>query len=49
MPPVLGHTGSTGCWLFYCPELDTYLAGSVNEVTAAPVPFRMVPKMLSIV
>lgn len=48
MPPVLGHTGSTGCWLFYCPELDTFLAGSVNEVTAGAVPFRIVPKILRV-
>ncbi len=48
LPPVLGHTGSSGCWLFYCPELDTYLTGSVNEVTAAPVPFKLVPKLLRV-
>lgn len=46
MPPVLGHTGASGCWLFYCPELDTYLAGSVNEVTAGALPFTLVPKIL---
>lgn len=49
VPAVVGHTGSTGCWLFYCPELDTFLAGSVNEVTAAPVPFKLVPKILSVI
>lgn len=48
MPPVLGHTGATGCWLFYCPRLDAFLAGSVNEVTAVAVPFSIVPKMLRI-
>jgi CubicO group peptidase (beta-lactamase class C family) len=48
MPAVLGHTGSTGCWLFYCPTLDTFLAGSVDEVTAGAVPFRTVPKILRI-
>ncbi|MDH3220792.1 MAG: beta-lactamase family protein [Gammaproteobacteria bacterium] len=48
MPAVLGHTGSTGCWLFYCPERDLFLAGSVDEVTAGAVPFRTVPKILSI-
>lgn len=48
MPAVLGHTGSTGCWLFYCPKLDTFLAGSVDEVTAGAVPFRTVPKILRI-
>jgi D-alanyl-D-alanine carboxypeptidase len=49
MPPVLGHTGSTGCWLFYCPELDVLLSGSVDEVTAGAMPYRIVPKILEIV
>lgn len=48
MPAVLGHTGSTGCWLFYCPKLDTFLAGSVDEVTAGAVPFRTIPKILRV-
>jgi D-alanyl-D-alanine carboxypeptidase len=47
MPSVLGHTGSTGCWLFFCPELDVLLAGSVNDATAGAVPFRTVPKILN--
>ncbi len=46
LPAVVGHTGSTGTWLFYAPELDLYLVGSVNQVTAGAVPFRMVPKVL---
>lgn len=48
MPSVIGHTGSTGCWLFYCPQLDMLLSGSVDEVTAGAVPFRVVPKILQI-
>ena len=47
MPPVVGHTGSTGCWLFYCPARDLYFSGSVDEVTAGAVPYRIVPRMLS--
>ena len=47
MPLVLGHTGSTGCWLFYCPERDMLLCGSVDEVTAGAVPFRVVPAILN--
>src|SRR5690606_15771721 len=46
MPAVIGHTGSTGTWLFHCPERDLYLAGAVNEVTAAALPYRVVPRML---
>ena len=45
-PSMVGHTGSTGCWLFFCPELDVLLAGSVGEATAGAVPFRTVPRIL---
>jgi len=47
-PPVIGHSGATGSWLFYCPELDVYLAGTVDQVTAAAAPFRFVPKVLRV-
>lgn len=49
MPSILGHTGSTGCWLFYCPEWDVLLSGSVDEVTAGAVPYRTVPQILNII
>lgn len=39
-PAVVGHTGSTGTWAFHCPALDLDLVGSVDQVTAGPVPFR---------
>ena len=48
MPLVLGHTGSTGCWLFWCPEWDILLSGSVEEVTAGAIPYRIIPKILKI-
>jgi D-alanyl-D-alanine carboxypeptidase len=46
VPAVIGHTGSTGSWLFYCPERDLYFCGTVDQVTAGAVPFRFVPKLL---
>lgn len=45
-PAFFGHTGSTGSWLFYCPQLDILLAGNVSQITAGPVPFQFVPKIL---
>jgi D-alanyl-D-alanine carboxypeptidase len=48
VPAVVGHTGSTGCWLFYCPDLDLFLSGSVDEVTAGALPYRVVPRILRI-
>ncbi len=46
VPEVIGHTGSTGTWLFHAPALDLYLTGTVNQITAGAVPFRLVPKVL---
>lgn len=49
IPAVLGHTGSTGCWLFYCPELDVLISGTVEDAAAGPVPFKVVPRILEII
>jgi D-alanyl-D-alanine carboxypeptidase len=46
VPPVVGHTGSTGTWLFHSPEPDLYIAGAVSQITAGAVPFKLVPKVL---
>ena len=48
VPEIIGHTGASGSWLFYCPPLDIYLAGDVSQITAGPVPFQFMPKMLSL-
>lgn len=48
VPAVMGHTGATGSWLFYCEELDVLLAGTVNQLSAAATPFRYIPKILHI-
>ncbi|MDP1569194.1 MAG: serine hydrolase domain-containing protein [Vicinamibacterales bacterium] len=45
-PAVVGHTGSTGTWLFHCPERDLLVAGAVDQVTAGPLPFRTLPALL---
>lgn len=47
-PAVIGHSGSTGTWLFYCPELDLYTAGTFDQAAAGAVPFRMLPRLLGL-
>jgi len=47
-PELIGHTGATGSWLFYCPPLDILLVGDVSQITAGPVPFQFVPKILRV-
>jgi hypothetical protein len=46
IPEVIGHTGVSGSWLFYCPPLEMMIAGNVSQITAAAVPFKIIPKIL---
>lgn len=38
---LVGHAGSTGTWLFYCPELRVHLAGTIDQVKVQAAPFRL--------
>ncbi len=46
VPALLGHTGVSGSWLFYCPDYDLYLCGTVGQLSETPLPFRFLPKVL---
>lgn len=35
-PQILGHSGLSGSFAFYCPSKDLYLVGSLNEYEANP-------------
>lgn len=39
---VIGHTGSTASFLWYCPQLETYIAGTLNQLEAS----RSTPKLV---
>ena len=43
--PMWGHTGSTGSFLYYAPDLDLYMAGTIDQVgddmTAMMLMFRV--------
>lgn len=43
---LVGHSGSTGTWLFHCPEIDVYLAGSLDQTKGEAAPFRLMVKLL---
>jgi CubicO group peptidase (beta-lactamase class C family) len=40
-PPLWGHSGSTGSFLYYSDALNLYMAGSVNQVESRSKPFRL--------
>ena len=44
-PGMVGHTGFCGSWLFFFPEADVLTAGTVDQATAAAVPFRLLPQL----
>jgi D-alanyl-D-alanine carboxypeptidase len=46
VPTLIGHTGASGSWLFYAPDSDLYITGTVDQLTAAAVPFRKVPGLV---
>ena len=43
---LVGHSGSTGTWLFHCPELDLHLTGTVDQAEGQRAPFSLMVRML---
>jgi D-alanyl-D-alanine carboxypeptidase len=39
MPPLWGHSGSTGSFLYYCEDSDLYLAGTIDQADSQTKPF----------
>lgn len=48
VPPVWGHSGSTGSFLYYCEDLDIYMVGSTNQAKSQSKPFQMMIKAMKI-
>jgi D-alanyl-D-alanine carboxypeptidase len=48
MPSLLGHSGSSGSWLFMAPERQLFFVGTVDEVTSGAVPYRLLPRLLRV-
>jgi D-alanyl-D-alanine carboxypeptidase len=48
MPTVVGHTGSSGSWLFPSPKLDLLLADTIDEASSGALPYGFVPRLLKV-
>ncbi|XCF07270.1 serine hydrolase domain-containing protein [Tamlana crocina] len=46
---LIGHTGSTASFLWYCPQLDTYIAGTLNQIEASKSTLNLVREILKII
>ncbi|WP_166245590.1 serine hydrolase domain-containing protein [Paenibacillus turpanensis] len=46
MPELLGHSGLSGAFVYYCPAKDLYMAGTLNETAHPSMPYRLMVKLL---
>jgi D-alanyl-D-alanine carboxypeptidase len=49
MPPLWGHSGSTGSFLYYCENDNLYLAGTIDQADSRTKPFFLIYKAISAV
>jgi D-alanyl-D-alanine carboxypeptidase len=45
---LIGHSGSTGSYMYYCPELEVYLAGTFNQTAYIKEHVVFLVKVLSV-
>lgn len=45
VPEMVGHSGTTGSFLFRIPELRCHVAGTFNQFADAARPFRLLPRL----
>lgn len=43
---LIGHSGSTGSFLYYCPNLDIYLSGTLNQTEATKSSILLIAEIL---
>jgi len=46
VPPLWGHSGSTGSFLYYSEDLNLYLAGTIDQTASQSKPFRLISKVI---
>jgi len=44
---MIGHSGATSSFMYYCPELDTHLIGSFNQTSASKPSIEFLVKCLN--
>lgn len=47
-PDLVGHSGASGTVMFYCPERELFVAGTVNQLRRRSAPFQLMLRALSI-
>lgn len=45
-PTLLGHSGLSGAFAYYCPEKDVFLTGTVNQIHPPSISYQLMLKVL---
>ena len=46
VPPMVGHSGASGTVLFFVPELDLYISGTLNQIKKRGLPFQLMTRVV---
>lgn len=46
VPPIWGHSGSIGSFLYYAPDLDLYMAGTIDQENSKTAPVVLMIKIM---
>ncbi|SDW33495.1 D-alanyl-D-alanine carboxypeptidase [Lutibacter oricola] len=46
---IIGHSGSTGSFMFYCPKLNTYISGTLNQMEESRNTIALITEILTII
>ena len=49
IPPLWGHSGSTGSFLYYSEEWNMYITGTINQVEAKSTPFKLMINVMQVI
>lgn len=46
-PELIGHSGLSGAFAYYCPEKDLYITGTVNQIAKPSLSYKLMIKLLN--
>lgn len=45
-PPMVGHSGASGAILFFAPEIDLFVSGTVNQIKKRSLPYNLMTRLV---
>lgn len=48
MPELIGHSGLSGAFSYYCPQKNTYIAGTVNQIHSPNISYKLILQLLDV-